>query len=362
VLNSWELVFRGAGVAVALALAAALLARGGWRRHLELVTLVACAGAYLVCSAAVRPCCSEPAALPLLGAAAAFPFAFWRLARLVMEDSRLIPRAAWAGLALLLASAAVAAADYVAAPLAARMAAAVLNKAVAIAFVAGALYAAWNSREGDLVEPRRRLRWFVIGYVGLYGLTVLAAEAYLLGAAPPAWLDSVNAGLIAATLLATLVYLLQPSPAAVDTLFAPARPAAPARAAAGARPDPDGAVLQRLHAVVDGEQAWRDPALSIGALAHRAAVPEYVLRRVINERLGHRNFAAFVNEYRLQEVALALRDPRLARRPILTLALEAGFGSIGPFNRAFRDRFGVTPSEYRAGGAPPPAMPVARPD
>jgi AraC-like DNA-binding protein len=33
--------------------------------------------------------------------------------------------------------------------------------------------------------------------------------------------------------------------------------------------------------------------------------------------------------------------------PILTVALDAGFGSIGPFNRAFKAHTGLTPSEYR---------------
>jgi AraC-like DNA-binding protein len=32
---------------------------------------------------------------------------------------------------------------------------------------------------------------------------------------------------------------------------------------------------------------------------------------------------------------------------VLTIALEVGYGSIGPFNRAFKERFGVTPTEYR---------------
>jgi AraC-like DNA-binding protein len=96
----------------------------------------------------------------------------------------------------------------------------------------------------------------------------------------------------------------------------------------------------------------------VDLLATRAGVPEYVLRRLIHERLGHRHFAAYVNDHRLCEAAERLVDPQLARRPILTLALEAGFGSIGPFNRAFRERYGVTPSEYRAGalgGDKPPA-------
>jgi len=34
--------------------------------------------------------------------------------------------------------------------------------------------------------------------------------------------------------------------------------------------------------------------------------------------------------------------------PILTIALDAGFGSLAPFNRAFRSHTGCTPTEYRA--------------
>jgi AraC-like DNA-binding protein len=33
--------------------------------------------------------------------------------------------------------------------------------------------------------------------------------------------------------------------------------------------------------------------------------------------------------------------------PVLTIALDAGFQSIGPFNRAFKAATGVTPTEFR---------------
>jgi len=33
--------------------------------------------------------------------------------------------------------------------------------------------------------------------------------------------------------------------------------------------------------------------------------------------------------------------------PVLTLALDAGFNSLGPFNRAFKAATGLTPSEFR---------------
>jgi AraC-like DNA-binding protein len=72
------------------------------------------------------------------------------------------------------------------------------------------------------------------------------------------------------------------------------------------------------------------------------------LRRLINGELGFRNFTTFLNSYRLAEVRDALSDPTQKDVPILTIAIDAGFGSLGPFNRAFREAEGVTPSEYRS--------------
>jgi AraC-like DNA-binding protein len=43
-----------------------------------------------------------------------------------------------------------------------------------------------------------------------------------------------------------------------------------------------------------------------------------------------------------------LADPARADVPVLTIAHESGFASLGPFNRAFRDITGQSPSEYRA--------------
>ena len=71
------------------------------------------------------------------------------------------------------------------------------------------------------------------------------------------------------------------------------------------------------------------------------------MRRVINRGLRFRNFNDFLHTHRLKEAAERLGDPQLQRIPILTIALEVGYGSIGPFNRAFKERFGVTPTEYR---------------
>src|SRR5215510_7301066 len=96
---------------------------------------------------------------------------------------------------------------------------------------------------------------------------------------------------------------------------------------------------------MDEQRLYRREGLTLAGLAHDLNMGEAALRALINQHLGYRNFNDFLHRYRLQEAA-----PRLAAEdlPILTIALESGYGSIGPFNRAFRERFGMTPTEYRA--------------
>lgn len=60
-------------------------------------------------------------------------------------------------------------------------------------------------------------------------------------------------------------------------------------------------------------------------------------------RTVFRNVSSYVNAFRVEEVRRRLLDTRQDEVPILTMALEAGFGSIVAFNRAFKDSFGVTP-------------------
>jgi AraC-like DNA-binding protein len=95
------------------------------------------------------------------------------------------------------------------------------------------------------------------------------------------------------------------------------------------------------------ERVYRSEDLSIARLAARLAVPEYRLRRLINQRLGYRNFSAYINAFRLADARAALADPGRRETPVLTIALDAGFQSIGPFNRAFKTATGRTPTEFR---------------
>ncbi|WP_139094379.1 helix-turn-helix domain-containing protein, partial [Acinetobacter baumannii] len=60
-----------------------------------------------------------------------------------------------------------------------------------------------------------------------------------------------------------------------------------------------------------------------------------------------RNFNAFLNRYRSEEAKAALSDPSQRDVAVLTIAMDSGFQSIGPFNRAFKAESGLTPTEFR---------------
>ena len=172
-----------------------------------------------------------------------------------------------------------------------------------------------------------------------------------------AWLDVALLLLIAAVLAWHLLRLADASlfPSRFESAAAPgAVEEAPSDGSQAARPaesppdDPaDRRLAGALHQAMAVDRAYRDEALSVASLAARLRAPEYRLRRVINQRLGFRNFNAYVNGFRLAEARAALADPARRDLPVLTIALEAGFGSIGPFNRAFKADAGLTPTEFR---------------
>ncbi len=132
------------------------------------------------------------------------------------------------------------------------------------------------------------------------------------------------------------------------TLAPPSAP--PLDMGATSMPPPDAADVrmgEALNRSMQQDRAYRLENLTISTLASMLSVPEYRLRRHINQRLGHRNFNSYVNGLRLAEAKAALADRTRPELPVLTIALTAGFQSIGPFNRAFKAATGLTPTEFR---------------
>lgn len=224
---------------------------------------------------------------------------------------------------------------------------------LALACNALGLWYAIAGRAADLVEARRRLRSILIVLVAVYSVVTLVPEMVWPAELRASLALANAAGLLAITLaFAVALFAVNPDgailPVPVAATVAPmpssAASAAPARVA---ERDEDAALLAALRHATEHDKLYRAEALSIGSLALKLGTAEHRLRRLINQQLGYRNFNVFLNGYRLADVKAALADPSQESVPILTIALDAGFQSLGPFNRAFKADTGLTPSEFR---------------
>ena len=219
-----------------------------------------------------------------------------------------------------------------------------------IALAVAQTIASWSS---DLVERRRRLRIFIVGAAALYGGMNAILQISISGSDTADIANVVNSAVLAG-IVAAISYAMT-GVTAPDLFVAAAGPDAAVSSQPAAIEESnavDQKLVDALMRLMADERIYRHDNVTIGALATKLGIPEYRLRRLINQRLGYRNFNVFLNNHRIEEAKAALADPTQAEVPVITIAMDAGFQSLGPFNRAFKTITGVTPTEYRRLKAP----------
>lgn len=95
-------------------------------------------------------------------------------------------------------------------------------------------------------------------------------------------------------------------------------------------------------------KAQNDEALTLRNLAKSIGYSEYYVSRQFRNISGMQ-----LRDYlRGRRLAFALKDVRDTKEGILEIALRYGFSSHEAFTRAFKEAYGVTPSEYRTNPVP----------
>jgi AraC-like DNA-binding protein len=216
-----------------------------------------------------------------------------------------------------------------------------IGHAVSALLALHAVVIAVTERDDDLVEARRRFRLAFVLIVAVLAMFVLASEAWFGFGHEPVWMLTAQTLLIAVAVMVIGTAMLEADPA----LLAPPRSAGVPLVVDDWSPA-ERVLREKLDAAM-ASRVWLEPGLTIGTLAARLDVPEHRLRALINRRLGHRNFSAFLNGHRIAEAKAVLADPARVDLPVLTIAMDLGYGSLAPFNRAFREAVGQTPTEFR---------------
>ncbi|RBP53309.1 AraC family transcriptional regulator [Arenicella xantha] len=197
-----------------------------------------------------------------------------------------------------------------------------------------AIFVVWRGRDNDLVEMRAKLRNIFTLLLALLIFIVFWVEV-LTDFNPPLEL-AVMTGLVIFVFSFTLNYfLIKLNPTARLISLPVPTPAVS-----------DDPLMRELLVKMRSERLYADHDLRVSTLAGLLNIPEYKLRKKINQELGYRNFNQFINNYRIEEAGVKLRED--TRIPVLSIALDVGFRSISSFNSAFQAQFGVSPTKYRA--------------
>lgn len=106
----------------------------------------------------------------------------------------------------------------------------------------------------------------------------------------------------------------------------------------------------RLQAILATIRAgYANPSFSVQVVANRIGLSPRYVQDLLFE--AGASFTERVTELRLQKARSMLTSHRFAERKVIDVAFACGFSEVSHFNRAFRRRFGVTPTRMRVGGA-----------
>ena len=212
-------------------------------------------------------------------------------------------------------------------------------------FVIFAIYWTLKGWSADLVADRRILRWFIIGLQGALIFTVIFVENFLVdgGSTENATAQSFIVYAIALLTLGTLLVALRFDFVSLGYVIRKV-------AELSIEPEKEGTAIfdiDSFNKAFKEQFLYREAGLTISMQAKSLNIPEYRLRAFIHKQLGFRNFNAMLHQYRIEDSGNVLSDNENQNISILTIALSVGYQSITPFNKAFREIKGVTPSEYR---------------
>lgn len=191
----------------------------------------------------------------------------------------------------------------------------------------------------DLPDAERRFRIaFAVGYAAILVVAVVWVNGAPAGAFAQEHGSAIKAacaGLALAGMALALVYRAR------HPLVEPVK------SVRRALPIEAGDLGRRLLSLLADEAVFGRPDLRIADVARRLGEPEHRVSQAITGALGFRNFNHLANHFRVEEAKRRLGDAALDRLPILTIAYDCGFASIGPFNRAFKAETGMTPMQFR---------------
>lgn len=103
-------------------------------------------------------------------------------------------------------------------------------------------------------------------------------------------------------------------------------------------------LFNELDRLLDEEKLYLDPDINRDQLIKQLHISKNVFSQLIQTYSGT-NFKGYINSKRLDYSITQLKDNH--SHTIEAIAMDSGFNNVRSFYRLFRDKYGITPSEYR---------------
>ncbi len=103
--------------------------------------------------------------------------------------------------------------------------------------------------------------------------------------------------------------------------------------------------IDHINLLMKNLKPYLNANLTINKLAIHAGIPPRELSFIINQGFG-KNFFDFICDYRI-DYAKSLLEQVGEKKTILEIMYDSGFNSKSVFNTAFKQKTGMTPSQYR---------------
>lgn len=215
-----------------------------------------------------------------------------------------------------------------------------VSHVIALIFIVHLLASVIATWRNDLIEQRRVARFWFVLLVGLFFLMLDLVELSntRLNRHQIFMLMNASICLIGTSVTAALLFFHE-----LSTKPEFASSTTPETPRYSRLIPQENALAKKLHSFIE-DAGYLQPDLTISKLAGQLECADHHLRKLINQSLGYTNFNAFLNHYRIEIARKRLVETSL---PVLTIALDVGYGSIASFNRAFKEIVGITPTVYR---------------
>ncbi|AWV99918.1 helix-turn-helix domain-containing protein [Arcticibacterium luteifluviistationis] len=103
---------------------------------------------------------------------------------------------------------------------------------------------------------------------------------------------------------------------------------------------------KRLMSFIEKEKPFLNPNIKAKELAESLGISVNNLSQLLNQYEG-KSFYQFINDLRIEEVVKLMKDKEFSNLSNEGLAYQSGFNSRSTFTKAFNQKMGISPSEYR---------------